>query len=96
MFPTTEKVKVDGKTIVCMDLTFGYLMDIESGAIEDSMLNAVENGTNLDEEDIKSLRKNEVEKIYNVIMKLTYPQLFDEDGNRKEIEEEEEVSKKKA
>lgn len=97
MFPSTKKVKVGNKEVVCMDMTFGYIVGIENGTISDTIENAVLNGTNLTQEEVHGLRKREVELLYSTILRLTYPEIYDEDGNMKSLpKSDNEDSKKKA
>lgn len=99
MFPNTETVTIGDKEIVCMDLTYGYIVNVENGTLPDTLGGAVENGTNLTAEEIEGLRKSEVEKLYHTVMKLTYPHLYEGDGSQKELtplEQEEVDDKKKA
>ncbi len=86
-----EKYFLDGdkkKPIICQDLTYGFLLGVEDGTIEDNKQNVVENGTGLDMEMILSLRRHQIEEIYAIIIRLTYPELYNEDGTPKEIEDE--------
>lgn len=97
MFPSTKKVKVGNKEVVCMDMTFGYIIGIENGTISDTIENAVLNGTNLTQEEVHGLRRGEVELLYSTILRLTYPEIYDEDGNMKSLpKSDKEDSKKKA
>lgn len=97
MFPSTKKVKVGNKEVICMDMTFGYIVGIENGTISDTIENAVLNGTNLTQEEVHGLRKREVELLYSTILRLTYPEIYDEDGNMKSLpKSDNEDSKKKA
>ncbi len=97
MFATSTILKIGKKEINCKDFTFGYMLGIEDGSIKDTLLNAVLNGSNLTEEEVKGLRKSEVELIYTTILKLTYPTLYDEDGNLKQLPEQaDDGDKKKA
>lgn len=80
-----------------MDMTFGYIVGIENGTISDTIENAVLNGTNLTQEEVHGLRKREVELLYSTILRLTYPEIYDEDGNMKSLpKSDNEDSKKKA
>jgi len=89
MFPTTKKVTLsNGVEVLCMDFTYGYMLGIENGTIEDTKVNAVLNGTDLDEESILELRNHELDIVFKAIMQLTYPHAYNEDGSLKELEPE--------
>lgn len=73
-------VKVGKNTYTCYDLTYGFLLDVETGKSPNTKLAVVMNGTDMSEEDIKALRIGTVDKLYNTITHLTYPDLYDENG----------------
>ena len=97
MMVAQEKiVKIGDKDIKCMDLTYGYLLEI-SQTNSETKHGTVANGTGLSEDEVMALRVSEVEELYQAIMRLTYPNLYNEDGTPKPLpKEDEEDSKKKA
>lgn len=89
MFPTTKIIEFeDGTSILCMDLTYGFILNIRDNVIEDSKENVIVNGTELDLEDVLKLRTHKIEKLYATIMQLTYPHLYNEDGTLKDLSED--------
>ncbi len=93
-----ERYKVEGsEDIVCQDLTYGFLVGVENGTILDTKVNVIVDGASMVEEDVLNLRKHQVHAVFDIIMRLTYPELYDENGKRIEIgdPEEDTVSKKK-
>jgi len=99
MIPNVKIVKLSDREVKCYDLTYGYMVGVESGSITETMLGVVEDGTDLSEDEVLSLRRSEVQEVYNTILQLTYPNLYNEDGTLKEIdsgEQSQEEDKKKA
>lgn len=93
----TEKYYLDNEQkefVLCQDLTYGYVVGVEDGSIEDTKINAIIDSTGQSEEYIFKLRKHQVDDIFNIIIKLTYPELHNEDGTRIEVVEEDEGKKK--
>jgi len=92
-----ETYKANGKEIICQDMTYGFLMAIQEGTIVESRHSVIENGTDLSYDDIMELRNSEVDDLYKIVTRLTYPDLFDKDGNQInfDAEEDESDSKKK-
>lgn len=94
-----EEVEINGgRKVKCYDLTYGYLLDVESGKVVETKHSAIVNATELSEDEVKALRTSEVNALYDVVLRLTYPHLFDEDGKMKEIpqtDEGDEDDKKK-
>ena len=76
-------VKIGKNTYTCFDLEYGFLMDVESGKIPNTKHEAIVNATDLTLEDVKRLRVSAVDKLYGVISRLTYPDLYDENGDLK-------------
>jgi len=96
MFATTKLVKLSSIEVLCMDMTYGFVLGLEDGSIQESPHVVVANGTTLSEDEILGLRGSEVELLYSEIVKLTYPMMYNEDGSLKEQKgEPEETSKKK-
>ena len=95
MFPCTKKVTIGNEEIVCKDFTYGYMVGVENGTIEDTTVNAVINGTGLTEEAILKFRVSEVDMLFKAIMQLTYPHAYNEDGSLKTNEDEPSEDKKK-
>lgn len=93
MVATIETVKIGDKDIVCMDLKYGYIIGITE-ANPETKHGTVVNGTTLSEEDVMELRVSEVDELYKTITRLTYPDLFNEDGTEKEIPEDKGDKKK--
>jgi hypothetical protein len=85
-----------GKIIRCQSMTFGYLYDVEQGLLDDNLLEAVANGTDMSEDDIRALTRVEVNEIWEIVKKETYPELYNEDGTEKDIEDDLVEDKKKA
>lgn len=96
MFATVKKVPLKDREVECYDLTYGYLIGIENGSIEDNAITAIVDGSNLNEDDVLALRKHEIELLYRTILQLTYPAAYNEDGTLKEIDTKQEDDKKKA
>ena len=92
MLPVIKEVESSIGKIKLYDLTFGFITRVEAKE-ELSKAEFIENGSNLDIESIYKLRRNEVETFYNEILKLTYPELFNEDGSEKELEDTEDKKK---
>lgn len=88
MLGSVEKLKLKTKEVLCYDLTFGYMSDVSDGAVVETTNGVIVNGTDLTEEDLRDFRVSELDVIYKTIIKLTYPQLHDEDGNLKSIDED--------
>ena len=82
------KVKINNKDIVCLPLTFGYMLDIEDGIVEESKFGIIENGTTLTLEEIRELRVPEANILWEAIKKETYPELFNTDGSMKEFSDD--------
>jgi len=93
MVEQIKMVKIGDKEIKCMDLTYGYLISLNEGNPE-TRHGTVANGTDLTEDDVMKLRVGEVDVLYQAIMRLTYPNMYDEDGNEKKLPDEEEDKKK--
>ena len=93
----TKKYKIEGtkKSVTCQSLTFGYMYDVEQGVVEESIMSAVLDGTDLDEKGIRSLTRVQVNEIWEIVKQLTYPELYNEDGSPKEFDLEDEVDDKK-
>lgn len=96
---TEEEIKkvltIGKKSYVCYDLTYGFLLGIENGTVENTKHAVIENGTDMDHDEVMNLRMNVIDKLYAVISRLTYPTLYDEDGNLKETLPPEEGSENK-
>ena len=91
-------VKIGKNSYTCFDLEYGYLVDVDSGATPNTKDGAIANSTGMSEDEIRKLRISTVNKLYEVISRLTYPDLYDEDGNLKsdlpEIDEDGDSKKK--
>jgi len=88
MFANVKTVELsDGSKIICKDLTYGFVLGLESGEVEESTHAVVEDGTDLTKEAIFKLRKSDVTLLYNTILQLTYPHLYNEDGTLKTIDD---------
>jgi hypothetical protein len=85
----------NGETVRCYDMTHGFRVGVESGKIEDTYANIVKDGTELSDEDIDKLRVSALSELANVILQLTYPDAYDEDGNLKTLPEPSKDNKKK-
>ena len=74
-----------GNKILVQSLTFGYLEDVEAGIVDDKLASiAVLDATDLTNESLRALTRVEVNKIFEIIQRETYPELFNEDGTEKE------------
>lgn len=65
------------------ELTLGFIQDLENGVVEDNEINVIKNATELDDEGIRNLRRSEAGEIFETVMRLTYPDAYDEEGNIK-------------
>ena len=91
-----EKYEIDGQEpIVCQDLTYGFLVGVEAGTLEETKHDVVMDGASLSMEEVFALRNTQVNDIYEIILRLTYPMLYDEDGKRIEDTIDVDVDKKK-
>ena len=81
--------------VVSEDLTYGFVLEINNGTIIETKHNVIANATELSEDEILTLRLHEVELLHRTISQLTYPTLYDEDGNLKPMGEPEPEDKKK-
>lgn len=89
--------EIEGKdNVLCQSLTFGYLYDVEQGLIPDNdMLGAVVDGTNLDKEGVRALSRVQVNEIWELVKRETYPELYEEDGSEKDLSNISESNDKK-
>lgn len=98
MFPSTKEVELSKTKVMCYDLTYGFMLGLEDGTIVDNAINAVLDGTDFESiDDLKKFRVSEIETMYQVILRLSYPQAYDENGDLKKRPEvdQEEITKKK-
>ncbi len=97
MFPSTKEVELKNAKVMCYDLTYGYMLGLEDGSIEDTAINAVLDGTDFKTvDDLKPLRGSEIEILYQVILRLSYPHAYDENGELKTLDaNEKQVENKK-
>ena len=97
MYAVTKRVEVPSldKEIICMDLTYGYMVQVANGEVVETTMAVVVNGTELDEDDVNKLRRSEVQGLYDAIIRLSYPHLFNDDGTPKELPEEVETEEDK-
>ena len=93
MIANTKKVKIGKKDILCYDLTYGYLISITPDNPE-TKHGTIVNGTDLKEDEVMALRVSEVDVIYDAISRLTYPNLYNDDGTPKDMPEENDSKKK--
>ena len=78
-----ETVKFeDGTEIKCYDLHYFYLKGCTSGDIIETKEGIVEDATDLSMDEVMLLRGHQIDRLYAVIVRLTYPDLFDENGER--------------
>ena len=85
-----------GDKIKCYDMTIGLIDAISEDPDLDTPLNVILDATDLDEAGYKKLRRSDTKNIYDLIIQLTYPELFNEDGSAKDRSGEDEDDKKKA
>ena len=86
-FPSAKKVvKLSDKEVVIHDLSLGFLLDYESKNTDDSFISIISDATDLNEQEIRKLRKSEAEFLTKEIMLLTYGEEVEESvegGNEK-------------
>jgi hypothetical protein len=97
MLPEVKTVETSKGKVRIYDLTLGYIAGIESGTVDDTAFNTVIDGTDLNEESIMEFRSSDIELLSKEILRLTYPEAFDENGELLSLTEEEvaDNSKKK-
>ena len=93
MLPISKEVEISLGKVVLYDLTFGMVTKIEEN-IGISKSDIILDASNITVDNINKLRRSEVEYLYEEIIKLTYPELFNNDGTKKEIENTEDDKKK--
>lgn len=88
----------DDTKVVCYDLHYSYLFGVENGEIIETKHGIVEDGTDMNEDEVMKLRNSDMNLLHDTIVRLTYPQLYNEDGSPKEIpvDEDDGDTKKKA
>ena len=92
---TTYTTRND-KKIVIDSLTFGYLEDVENNIIEDGYGSSIMDSTGLTSEEVRNLTRVEVQEIFDIVKRETYPELFNADGTEKsDIESDLDKKKKK-
>jgi hypothetical protein len=96
MVAVCEDVKIGKNKIKCYDMTHGFRVGVESGELDDTYSNIVLDGTDLSKEDVAKLRVSEVKHLAETIIRLTYPDAYDSDGNLIVDNDDEDDSKKKA
>ena len=82
------------KQIKVYDMTVGLMADISSDPTLDTNENIVLECTDLDLAGYRELRKHEAEEICNIVIRLTYPEQFNEDGTVRKPEPETDDKKK--
>jgi hypothetical protein len=88
-------IEIDGTKILCKSLTFGYMYDVENGFIQEDILTAVEDATDLTTDEIRALTRVDVLSLWEEIKRQTYPEIYNEDGTLIEMEATDEVEDKK-
>lgn len=84
------------EAVTCYALTFGYMLDVDDEVIEETKLGILMDATDLNEAELRELKLPETNLLVDAIKKETYPELYDEDGNLKKFDtNDEEDSKKK-
>ena len=91
---TTYTTRSD-KKIVIDSLTFGYLEDVENNVIEDGYSSSIMDSTGLTDEEVRKLTRVEVQEIFEIIKRETYPELFNVDGTEKDARNKSQDDKKK-
>lgn len=76
------------------DLTVGYLDGIETGTIKDNSFNIALDATELTKEELLTYRKGDLTLIAKTALRLTYPEAYDENGELKQIPDDNSVKKK--
>ena len=84
-FPNVKTVELsNGIDIKVYDLTYGYLLGVDSGDIVETKEGTIVDATDLTEVEVLALRSSDVTRLYNTVLQLTYPALYNEDGTVKE------------
>ncbi len=95
MFSNIRRVKIStGKEIEIFDLTIGMIDKIDQDSEADTPLNVIGNASDLTDDEINSLRRSDAKILYEAIIVLTYPDVYNEDGTKKELPIEAEGKKK--
>jgi len=89
MFPNVKYLELsNGQKVKYFDLTIGDLDRLETDPEFDTLKNIIMAGTELSEEEVNKLRRTDAQKLYDAIIRATYPEMYNEDGTlKKEIEE---------
>lgn len=93
-----KTLELEQGQVKVLELTLGFILDLESGLVEDNEINVIKNATSLDDDAIRELRRSEVSEIFKTAMMLTYPDAYNEDGTLKQLPEsdlDDEEDKKK-
>jgi hypothetical protein len=78
MFPTTKTITLsNGSDVECYDLTVAMIDAIDQDSDKDTLINVIADATDLSKDEVKNLRRNDAVKLYEAIIKLTYPELYD-------------------
>jgi hypothetical protein len=85
----------NGDVVRCYDMTHGFRVGVESGKIDDTYANIVKDGTDLSDEDIDKLRVSSLNALASEILRLTYPDAYDEDGNLRSLPDTDKDNSKK-
>jgi len=89
MFPNVQELELSTREKVkYFDLTLGDMDKLEADAEFDTLKNIILAGTELKEDEVDSLRRADAQKLYDAIIRATYPEMYNEDGSIKEIVEE--------
>jgi len=89
MFPNVKELELStGKKVKYFDLTLGDMDRLEADADFDTVKNIILAGTELKEDTVDSLRRADAQKLYDAIIRITYPEMYNEDGSLKEVVEE--------
>ena len=81
--------------IIVQAMTFGYLSDVEEGVVEENMGSSILDATGIGIDELRALRRDQINELWVIVKKETYPELYNEDGTEKEYDLDETVDKKK-
>ncbi len=96
MFPNVKYLELStGKKVKYFDLTLELMDKIDRDSSNDTLSAVISCGTELSEDEIGTLRRYDANSLYDAILRVTYPELFNEDGTLKDEKAENSKIKKK-
>ena len=81
--------------ILVQAMTFGYMLDVERGIKTEDIIEAIIDATGCTEDTLRPLRRNQIAELFDVVKRVTYPELFDADGKEIETDYVDDGDKKK-